>query len=230
MYLRLFLSPLTNLRYSLPPLSYSQHRQVIRQTSTVLHQFRSSNQSDLTTDISSDLSEIRSFLSIFPTSNSFFPQTLILLTHVLTFTMISPHVLFPLISFRFHHSHQARTVANAAKSIRRSIEEQELSTCEVLRPAPSPIRSHIARLRQWSASTPTPPRTHDATLYHEESSLRGLPTSTIPHNGMKRRQVAESESVPCSPTLGRHLEAQTTAPHRGSQWLSLCTSSQPYSR
>ena len=31
----------------------------------------------------------------------------------------------PLISFRFHHSHQVRTVANTARSIRRSIEEQE---------------------------------------------------------------------------------------------------------
>ena len=47
------------------------------------------------------VSEIRSFLSIFPTSNSFFPRTLILLTHVLTFAMISPHVLFPLFHFAF---------------------------------------------------------------------------------------------------------------------------------
>ena len=92
----------------------------------------------------------------------------------------------PLISFRFHHSHQVRTFANTAKSIRRPI-EQELSTREALRQTPSPIRSRIARRRQSTASTPIPPRTRDAILYHEESSPRGLPTSTIPHHGMKRR-------------------------------------------
>ena len=136
----------------------------------------------------------------------------------------------PLISFHFHHSHQVRTFANTAKSIRRTIEEQELSTREALRQAPSPIRSHIARRHRSTTLKPTPPQTRDATLYREESSPRGLPTSTIPHDGMKRRQVAESESVPRSPTLGRHLEAQTTAPHRGSQWPSLSASLQPYSR
>ena len=46
------------------------------------------------------LSEIRLFLSIF-SSNSFFPRTLILLTHVLTLAMISPHVLSPLFHLAF---------------------------------------------------------------------------------------------------------------------------------
>ena len=163
------------------------------------------------------LSEIRSFLSIFLTSNSFFPRTLILLTHVLTFAMISPHVLFPLFHFAFTIHTESKRLRTTAKLIRGTIEKQELSTREALRQAPSPIRSRIARLRQWSASTPIPLRTRDATLYHEESSPRGLPTSTIPHDRMKRRQVTGSESVPCSPTPGRHLETQTTAPHQGSQ-------------
>ena len=128
-----------------------------------------------------------SFVSIyFSTSNSFFPQTLILLTHVLTFAMISPHVP-PLISFRFHHSHQVRILANISEVDSKIYRRQELSTREALRQAPSPIRSHIARRRQSTTSTPTPPRTHDETLYHEESSPRGLPTSTIPHDGMKRQ-------------------------------------------
>ena len=40
------------------------------------------------------------FVSIyFLTSNSFFPRTLILLTHVLTFAMLSPYVLSPLFHF-----------------------------------------------------------------------------------------------------------------------------------
>ena len=47
------------------------------------------------------MSEIHLFLSIFLTLNSFFPQTLILLTHALTFAMTSPHVLFPLFHFTF---------------------------------------------------------------------------------------------------------------------------------
>ena len=175
------------------------------------------------------VSEIRSFLSIFLTSNSFFPQTLILLTHVLTFAMTSPHVL-PLISFRFHHSHQVRTVANTSEVDSKDLPRTGASTCEALRQVPSPTQSRIARLHQSTASTPTPPQTRDETLYHEESSPRGLPTSTIPHDGMKRRQVAESESVPDSPPLGRHLKAQMTAPHRGSQWPLLFVSSQPYSR
>ena len=176
------------------------------------------------------MSEICSFLSIFLTSNSFFPQTLILLTHVLTFAMISPHVLSPLFHFAFTIHTKSEHLQTLAKSIRKIYRRQELSTREALRQAPSPIRSRIARLRLWSASMPIPPRTRDATLYHEESSPRGLPTSTIPHNGMKRRQVAGSESVPCSPTQGRHLEVQTTALHQGSRWPALFASSQPYSR
>ena len=100
-----------------------------------------------TSPASRAVSEIRSFLSIFLTSNSFFPRTLILLTHVLTFAMISPHVLPPLISFCFHHSHQVRTVANTAKSIRRIYQRQELSTRKGLRQAPSPIQSRIAKHR-----------------------------------------------------------------------------------
>ena len=133
------------------------------------------------------LSEIRSFLSIFLTSNSFLPTNTHLPNTCSHFRYDLTTCSLPLISFRFHQSHQVRTVANTAKSIRRIYRRQELSTREVLRQAPSPIRSHIARRRQWSASTPTPPRTRDATLYHEESSPRGLPTSTIPHHGMKRR-------------------------------------------
>ena len=133
------------------------------------------------------LSEIHSFLSIFLTLNSFLPTN----THPPNTCShfrydLTTCSLF-LISFRFHHSHQVRTFANAAKSIRRAIEGQELSTREALHQAPSPIRSRIARRRQSTASKPTPPRTRDATLYHEESSPRGLPTTTIPHDGMKRR-------------------------------------------
>ena len=180
---------------------------------------------------SSSMSEIRSFPSIFLSAQTlFFPRTLILLTHVLTFTMISPHVLFPLFHFAFTIHTKSEPLRTSAKSIRRIYRRQELSTREALRQAPSPIRSRIVRHCRSIASTPTPPRTHDETLYHEESSPRGLPTSTIPHDRMKRQQVVESESVPRSPTLGRHLEAQTTAPHRGSQWPSLFASSQPYSR
>ena len=176
------------------------------------------------------LPEIRSFLSIFLTLNSFFPRTLILLTHVLTLTMISPHVFFPLFHFTFTIHTKYKPLRTSAKSIQTINQRQELSTCEALRQTPSPIRSRIARLRQSTASTPTPPQTHDETLYHEESSPKGLPTLTIPHDGMKRRQVAESESVLDSPTLGRHLEVQTTAPNWGNRWPSLFASSQPYSR
>ena len=111
-----------------------------------------------------------------------------------------------------------------------STRRQELSTHEALRQVPSPIRSCIARLCRSTTSMPTPPRTRDEILYHEESSPRGLPTTTIPHDGMKRRQVAESESVPDSPPSGRHLKAQMTAHHRDSRWPALFTSSQPYSR
>ena len=129
-----------------------------------------------------------SFISIyfFLTPNFFFPRTLILLTHVLPFPMISLHV-FPFISFRFHHSHQVQTIANISEVDSKIYQRQELSTREALRQAPSPIQSRIARLRRLSASTPTPPRTCDEILYHEESSPRGLPMSTIPHDGMKRR-------------------------------------------
>ena len=70
------------------------------------------------------VSEIRSFLSIFLTSNSFFPQTLILLTHVLTFTMISPHVLFPLFHFIFTIHTKSEPLQTPAKLIRRSIEDR----------------------------------------------------------------------------------------------------------
>ena len=170
------------------------------------------------------------FLSIFPTSNSFFPRTLILLTHVLTFAMISPHVLSSLFHFAFTIHTKSEPLRTPAKSIRRIYRRQKLSTREALCQEPSPIRSRIARLRQLTASTPTPPRTRDEILYHEESSPRGLPTSKIPHDGMKRQQVAESESVPESPPLGRHLEAQTTARHRESRRPVLFASSQPYSR
>ena len=93
----------------------------------------------------------------------------------------------PLISFHFHHSHQVQTIANTSEVNSKIYQRQELSTREALHQAPSPIQSCIARLRQSLASTPTPPRTHDVTLYHEESSPRGLPMSTIPHDGMKRR-------------------------------------------
>ena len=41
------------------------------------------------------------FYLFFSLRTLFFPRTLILLTHVLTFTMISPHVLFPLFHFAF---------------------------------------------------------------------------------------------------------------------------------
>ena len=135
--------------------------------------------------VSTMLSEIRSFLSIFLTANSFLstnthpPNTCSHLRYDLTTCSL------PLISFRFHHSHQVQTFAHAAESIRKIYRRQELSTREALRQAPSPTRSRIARLRRWTASTPTPPRTRDAILYHKESSPRGLPTSTIPHDGMK---------------------------------------------
>ena len=92
----------------------------------------------------------------------------------------------PLISFHFHHSHRVRTIANTSEVDSKIYRRQELSTRKALHQAPSPIQSHIARLRQSTASTPTPPRTRDETLYHEESSPRGLPMSTIPHDGMKR--------------------------------------------
>ena len=110
-----------------------------------------------------------------------------LLTHVLTFAMISPHVLSPLFHFAFTIHTKSEPLRTLANSIRRIYRRQELSTREALRQAPSPIRSHIAERRQSTASMPTPPRTRDAILYHEESSPRGLPTSTIPHHRMKRR-------------------------------------------
>ena len=107
--------------------------------------------------------------------------------HVLTFAMISPHVLFPLFHFAFTIHTKSEPLRTQQSRFEDLSKEQELSTREALRQAPFPIRSRIARLRQWSASTPTPPQTRDATLYHEESSPRGLPTPTIPHHGMKRR-------------------------------------------
>ena len=182
------------------------------------------------TDDTSGVSETCLFLSIFLTPNSFFPRTLILLTHVLTFAMLSPHVLFPLFHFAFTIHTKSEPLRTPAKLIWTIYRRQEISTCKALHLIPSPIQFRIARLCRSTASTPTPPRTCDETLYHEELSPRGLPMSTIPHNGMKRRQVVESESVPDSPTLGRHLEAQTTAPHQDSRWPSLFVSSQPYSR
>ena len=63
------------------------------------------------------LSEIRSFLSIFHTSNSFFPRTLTLLTHVLTLAMISPHVLSPLFHFAFTIHTKSEPLRTSAKSI-----------------------------------------------------------------------------------------------------------------
>ena len=103
------------------------------------------------------VSEIRSFLSIFLTLNSFFPQTLILLTHVLTFAMISPHVLSPLFHFAFTIRTKSEPLRTPAKSIRTFIKEQELSTRKVLHQAPSPTQSCTARHHQSTASTPTPP-------------------------------------------------------------------------
>ena len=104
-----------------------------------------------------------------------------------------------------------------------------ISTCEALRQAPSPIWHRITRLHQATTSSTTPPQTYDETLYLEVSSPRGLPTTTIPHNGMKRQQVAGSESVPDSPTSGRHLKAQMMAHHWWSWWPSPFTSLWPYS-
>ena len=49
------LQPISDVHY--PPPSYPQRRQVIRQTSIVLHQFWSTDWSDLTTDVSSDLAQ-----------------------------------------------------------------------------------------------------------------------------------------------------------------------------
>ena len=94
-----------------------------------------------------EVSEIRSFLSIFLTSNSFFPRTLILLTHVLTFAMISPHVLSPLFHFAFTIHTKPEPLRTSVRSIRRDYRRQELSTRKALRQAPSPIRSRIARHR-----------------------------------------------------------------------------------
>ena len=129
-----------------------------------------------------------SFVSVyFLTSNSFLPMNTHPPNTCSHFRYNLTTCSLPLISFRFHHSHQVRMFTNAAKLIRKIYRRQELSTREALLQAPSPIRSRIARHRRSTASTPTPPRTRDETLYHEESSPRGLPTSTIPHNGMKRR-------------------------------------------
>ena len=63
----------------------------------------------------------------------------------------------PFISFHFHHSHQVRTIANTSEIDSKIYRRQELSTREALHQAPSPIQSHIARLCQSTASTPTPP-------------------------------------------------------------------------
>ena len=59
------------------------------------------------------------FVSIYflLTSNSFFPRTLILLTHVLTFAMISPHVLFPLFHFTFTIHTETKPSRTLVKSI-----------------------------------------------------------------------------------------------------------------
>ena len=84
------------------------------------------------------LSEIHSFLSIFLTLNSFFPRTVrnsfvsicfYLFSHFELFLPTNTHPLntcshfrydlttcsFPLISFRFHHSHQVRTIVNISE-------------------------------------------------------------------------------------------------------------------
>ena len=124
---------------------------------------------------------------LFFTPNSFFPQTLILLTHVLTFAMISPHVLSPLFHFAFTIHTKSKLLRTPAKSIRRIYRRQELSTRKALPQAPSPIQSRIARRCQSTASMPTPPRTRDEILYLKELSPRGLPMTMIPHDGMKRR-------------------------------------------
>ena len=93
---------------------------------------------------------------------------------------------FPFILFCFHHSHQDQTIENTSEVDLDDYQRQELSTREALHEVPSPIRYHIARLCQSTASTPTPPQTCDETLYLEVSSPRGLPTTTIPHDRMKR--------------------------------------------
>ena len=70
------------------------------------------------------LSEIHSFLSIFLISNSFLPTNTHPPNTCSHFRYDLTTCSLPLISFRFHHSHQVRTFANAAKSIRRSIEDR----------------------------------------------------------------------------------------------------------
>ena len=71
-----------------------------------------------------------------------------LLTHVLTFAMISPHVLFPLFYFAFTIHTKSEPLRTQRSRFEDLSKEQELSTREVLRQAPSPTRSRIARLRR----------------------------------------------------------------------------------
>ena len=84
------------------------------------------------------MSEIRSFLSIFYFKlllpmNTHPPNTCSHFHYDLTTCSL------PLISFRFHHSHQVRIVANTSKVDSKIYRRQELSTREALRQAPSPI-------------------------------------------------------------------------------------------
>ena len=61
------------------------------------------------------LSEIRSFLSIFLTSNSFLPTNTHPPNTCSHFRYDLTTCSLPLISFRFHHSHQVRTFANVSE-------------------------------------------------------------------------------------------------------------------
>ena len=66
------------------------------------------------------------FVSIyfFSLRTLFFPRTLILLTHVLTFAMISPHVLSPLFHFAFTIHTKSEPLRTLAKLIRRSSKDR----------------------------------------------------------------------------------------------------------
>ena len=57
------------------------------------------------------------FYLFFSLRTLFFPQTLILLKHVLTFAMISPHVCSPLFHFAFTIHTKTKPLRTSAKSI-----------------------------------------------------------------------------------------------------------------